>query len=51
MKHIADDGTVYHGPPYTKEEQADIEARCRGTVAFSSPSPRPRPILKVRTRP
>jgi hypothetical protein len=44
VKRITDNGTVYHEPPYTKEEEIDFYRRMSGgpiTVLRGAPSPQP----------
>ena len=41
VKKVTKDGTVYHSPPYTLEEQADLLRRANGgVVSYIRPAQR-----------
>ena len=55
VRKLTDQGTLYHEPPYTAAEEADLYRRMGCVVAFTRPSPKGpktegRPVPKASQR-
>ncbi|MFZ4605741.1 MAG: hypothetical protein ACOYM5_05740 [Caulobacter sp.] len=49
VKHYTNTGGVFHGPPYTEEEEREFYRRTSGVVAFTRRAPAaasPEPTLQ-----